>query len=276
MKSIIPHLSILLVSIVNYSSYSQEKLEVEGAIIIRNSEDATPVPGTIRYNAETNDFEGYNGQWVSFTNSSGQGGSGYLTDINGNRYLTITVGTQTWMRENLRTTRLNDGTLIPEKSLNTNWDADDIAWCWYHNDPKHDKIYSKLYNWHTVNTGKLCPTGWHVPSDAEWTILTDYLGGISVAGGKVKSTGTIETNTGLWRDPNNGATNESGFTAVPGGFRLTEGLFLSLGNTGIWWSSTESSSSNAWYRYINYVELLVYRDNYFDKRTGYSVRCLKD
>ncbi len=257
---------------------AQEKLEVEGAIIVGNSEDPSPAPGTIRFNGATNDFEGWNGQWVSFSNTSGPTGSGMVTDIDGNQYLTVTIGQQTWMRENLRTTRYRDGDLIPEVLLSSDWAGLKTgAWTWYDHDPEKDVPYGKLYNWYAVNDASgLCPTGWHIPTDSEWTTLTDLLGGESVAGGAFKTTGTIEAGTGYWRDPNTGANNGSGFTGLPGGGRTAfTGSFLSFGASGNWWSSTEFSGSNAWRRYLESTTDDVNRGD-DDKRLGLSVRCIKD
>ena len=121
-----------------------------------------------------------------------------------------------------------------------------------------------------VNTGKLCPTGWYVPSDAEWTELTDYLGGESVAGGKLKETGTTH-----WASPKTGATNETGFTALPGGYRYYDGTFYNIGDTGYWWSATENYATHAWSRYMIYSISSVLR-NYTNKEVGFSVRCLRD
>jgi uncharacterized protein (TIGR02145 family) len=268
---IIPHLIILIVSIANYSSYSQEKLEVEGAITLKNSEAIDPTPGTIRFNPATNDFEGWNGFfWASLTGHQFE--TGEVTDIDGNRYQTVIIGTQEWMVQDLRTAKYGNGNDIQQVTENTDWEnANYGAWCWYDNDNSHEQPYGKLYNWYAVHDGRgLCPTGWHVPGDAEWTTLTNYLGGADIAGGKMKEAGTTH-----WMSPNTGATNESGFTALPAGNRTTTGLFFNLGSYVNWWSSTESSSSDAWYRSINYVNLPVYR-NFIDKRLGSSVRCVRD
>jgi uncharacterized protein (TIGR02145 family) len=127
-----------------------------------------------------------------------------------------------------------------------------------------------LYNWYAVNTGKLAPAGWHVATDEDWTTLTDYLGGENVAGGKLKETGSVR-----WDSPNTGATNESGFTALPGGFRKGDGTFSSFGGGGYWWSSTEFDALNSWARYIFWSGSIIYRGHY-DKREGHSVRCVKD
>ena len=135
---------------------------------------------------------------------------GSITDIDGNTYKTVTIGTQTWMAENLKVTKYNDGIAIPNVTDNTAWrELTTGALCDYGNTPSNSETYGKLYNWHAVNTGKLCPTGWHVPSDAEWTELTDYLGGTSVAGDKLKETGSTH-----WSNLRTGATNETGFTAL--------------------------------------------------------------
>jgi uncharacterized protein (TIGR02145 family) len=127
-----------------------------------------------------------------------------------------------------------------------------------------------------VNTGKLAPAGWHVPSDAEWTLLTDFLGGESVAGGKMKSIGTIEAATGMWYDPNSGATNEKGLSALPGSYR-DEGYFflVFLGRLGYFWSSTSTGATDAWARQLNYNAASVYRGDW-GVTPGFSVRCVKD
>ena len=142
--------------------------------------------------------------------------------------------------------------------------------------------YGVLYNWTAAMDGEassttnpsgiqgVCPAGWHVPSDAEWTELTDYLGGTSVAGGKLKETGTTH-----WNTPNTGATNETGFTALPGGFRGSNGSFDDIGSDGLWWSATEGGATNAWYRNVNYSGSIVYSYDY-NKEVGFSVRCVRD
>jgi uncharacterized protein (TIGR02145 family) len=182
-------------------------------------------------------------------------------------------GTQTWMAENLRTTKYNDGADIPNVIDTDEWgDLITGAYCNYNNTSNEDTIatYGRLYNWYVVNTGKLCPTGWHVPTDAEWTSLTDYLGGTGFAGGKLKETGSSH-----WNSPNTGATNETGFTALPGGLRNILGAFTYIGTIGIWWSATESSTEYALGRAISYTSAEVFW-NGFVKELGYSVRCVKD
>jgi len=163
--------------------------------------------------------------------------SGAITDIDGNVYHAVTIGTQTWMVENLKVTKLNDGTSIPNVTALTAWNnLTTPGYCWYNNDIANKKLYGALYNWYNVSTGKLCPTGWHVPSVTEWTTLINYLGGESVAGGKLKETGTTH-----WVTPNTGATNTSGFTALPAGIRYsnTDDFAESLGGETDFWTSTQ-------------------------------------
>jgi len=195
-----------------------------------------------------------------------------VNDIDGNIYHTVTIGTQVWMKENLKTTKYNDGKAIPLVADNNTWAAlSTPAYCWYKNDPYYKELYSALYNCFTVNTGKLCPTGWHVPSDAEWTTMVSYLGGKSVAGGKLKEIGTTH-----WNSPNAGVTNETGFTALPGGHRSSNGTFESNGTSGYWWSTTEFATDRAWSWGVYYDFICIYRDDYGDNRYGFSVRCLRN
>jgi uncharacterized protein (TIGR02145 family) len=186
------------------------------------------------------------------------------------------------MAENLKTTKYNDGTAIPVVTDNIAWAAlVTPAYCWYNNDDAANKnSYGALYNWYAVNTGKLCPTGWHVPNDSEYRSLILYLdpGATQVnenesliAGGKLKESGTT-----LWLSPNTGATNESGFSARPGGTRSFNGTFNQINNQGFWWSATENDPVNGNYWSLGYNGTMVLR--YFDygKYPGFSVRCLKD
>ena len=198
--------------------------------------------------------------------------TGTVSDKEGNVYSTVTIGTQEWMVENLKTTKYNDGTDIPLVTDDHEWiELTTGAYCWYNNDAAtYENPYGALYNWYAVNTGKLCPTGWRVPTDAEWTELTDYLGGTSVAGGKLKESGTTH-----WNSPNTGATNETGFTALPSGYREYHGTYNYVGYNGYWWSSQEYSTTNAYYRFMSYSGSGIFR-NYVYKRFGLSVRCLRD
>lgn len=198
--------------------------------------------------------------------------SGAITDKDGNVYTSVIIGTQEWMAENLKTTKYNDGTDIPLVTDDYEWgDLTTDAYCWYNNDAATYKTpYGALYNWYAVNTGKLCPTGWHIPTDEEWTELTDYLGGTSVAGGKLKESGTTH-----WNSPNTGATNETGFTALPSGYRNYGGTYDDIVNYGYWWSSQEFSTTEAYYRDMSYNDISIYRGNDY-KLYGFSVRCLRD
>ncbi|MCP4414107.1 MAG: hypothetical protein GY808_16235, partial [Gammaproteobacteria bacterium] len=203
---------------------------------------------------------------------------GKVTDIDGNIYITTKIGSQWWMAENLKVTHYNNGDLIPEVTNNSTWAGlTNGAYCNYNNDTTHVATYGRLYNWYAVDTTNrnIAPQGWHVPSESEWQTLVDYLGGGSVAGGKMKTTGTIQGGDGLWNSPNTDATNSSGFSALPGGYRYDYGTFNNIGNEAGFWSSTESSSSNALSRYLYYDYSDVYR-NYSSKQDGYSVRLVRD
>jgi uncharacterized protein (TIGR02145 family) len=193
----------------------------------------------------------------------------------GQTYNTVQIGSQCWLKENL-----NIGTMISGSSDQTNNGVIE-KYC-FNDDPANCAVYGGLYQWNemmqyltTAGIQGICPSGWHIPTDAQWTAITDFLGGESVAGGKMKTTGTIETGTGLWYDPNYGATNESGFSAVPAGYRLFSGTFDNIGNIGYWWSSIESSTNSAWYRSNYSSHGYVYRIS-VSKYSGFSVRCLRD
>jgi uncharacterized protein (TIGR02145 family) len=200
------------------------------------------------------------------------GAGNQITDIDGNTYNTVWIGGQNWMAENLKVTKYNDNTSIPNVTDNTEWEnLSNGAYAWYDNDKAtYGDTYGALYNWYAVETGNLCPSGWHVPTDEEWTTLTEYLGGADVAGGKLKETGTTH-----WFNPNEGATNESGFTALPGGYRGYVGDFSYVGYDGYWWSATEYRTYGAWYRSMYYGYSTVSRYSH-DKEFGFSVRCLRD
>jgi uncharacterized protein (TIGR02145 family) len=188
----------------------------------------------------------------------------------------ITIGTQVWGSTNLDVTTYRDGTPIPEVTDPTAWASLTTgAWCYYNNDAANGKRWGKLYNWYAVNDPRgLAPEGWHIPSDAEWTTLTTFLGGEDVAGGKMKS------ELALWQLPNKAANNESGFTGLPGGFRygktdIGDGAFEGVQNLGFWWSSTDYSPADAWYRYMFYDSGGAARNHGF-KNNGFSVRCIRD
>ncbi len=201
---------------------------------------------------------------------------GTVSDVQGKNYKTVRIGSQEWMAENLRTTKLNDGTEIPRVAVNAQWiNYVTPAYCWYNNnDTLYGDIYGAYYNWFTVNTGKLCPDGWHVPSDAEWQVLIDFLGGENTSGSKLKEVGINN-----WVMSNRDATNSTGFTAIPGGLRLSsDGSFIGQGYFGGWWSSTEIVSSplgEAFSRSI-YGDTTVIAHNQIFKIDGFSVRCIKN
>jgi uncharacterized protein (TIGR02145 family) len=205
--------------------------------------------------------------------SDNNSGSGTVKDADGNVYHTVKIGTQTWTVENLKTTHYNDGTAIPNVTNTSSWaNLTTEAYCWYDNNSvTNKKTYGALYNWYAVNTGRLAPKGWHMPTDAEWDTLAEYLGGASVAGGALKDTGTV-----YWESPNTGATNSSGFSALPGGYRLYYGRFLDVGYSSYWWSATAIDASYAYGRYLllcNFSTLFRYYDY---KSCGFSVRLVKD
>lgn len=195
-----------------------------------------------------------------------------ITDADGNIYTSVTIGTQVWMVENLKTTKYNNGDLIGTTSPATLDISDESTpkyqWAFDGNE-SNAATFGRLYTWFAAADSRgVCPSGWHVPSDSDWTTLITFLGGLEVAGDKLKETGTVH-----WNNPNTGATNESGFTALPGGSRYES--FSYIGMTGYWWSSTEYSSTNAWRYCLFYQYSYVTRTNYL-KYNGHSVRCIKD
>jgi uncharacterized protein (TIGR02145 family) len=225
-----------------------------------------------------------------------------VTDIDGNVYNTVTIGTQVWMKENLRTTRYADGTAIPNVPDSAKWAAlnvTDKAYCFYNNSSTNANTYGALYTWAAAMKGAsssssspssiqgICPTGWHLPSHAEWTTLIAYLGGYTMAGGKLK-----ETDTTHWQSPNTGATNESSFTALPSGRRFFNGKFMYIRDQGYWWSSTVSADQlvmlpprgkgpgriigtypTAWSPAVTSIENSI-GDNAYRQKAGLPVRCV--
>jgi len=222
---------------------------------------------------------------------------GTLSDIDGNSYGTIEIGTQVWMAENLKVTKYPDGSPITQISGETEWNAmtpDVQAYCWYDNLTEYSDTSGALYTWAAAMNGALssdtipsgvqgvCPDGWHIPSDAEWKVLEMFLG-MSQAdadtydwrgsdeGGQLKETGFSN-----WAVPNTGGSNLSGFTAVPGGFRSAQGNFYSIDQYATFWTSGEEAGTDkAWYRTLHYDKEQVYRQ-YNDMRLGLSVRCIED
>ena len=200
-----------------------------------------------------------------------------VKDIDGNKYKTVKIGNQIWLSENLKATTYNDGTAIPlVKSYDAWAELSTPAYCWYNNDSTNKEVYGALYNWYAVNTKKLCPEGWHVPSDEEWTELRTYLGENGNAGLVLKESGTSH-----WKSPNSDASNTTGFTGLPGGYRDYKGPFNLVRTDAYWWSSTESyryistdsASYISFYRNLRYDDHDLFR-NISDKSFGLCVRCL--
>lgn len=226
----------------------------------------------VRAYATNNSGTGY-GNELSFATQSG---GGTVTDFDGNVYHIVTIATQEWFAENLNVTHYINGDPVPNITSGTEWsNVNSGAYCNYNNSSTSDTI-GHLYNWYAVNDSrKLCPEGWHVPTDDEWKTLLYSLGGPEVAGGKMKSTGTLEQGNGKWHEPNTGATNETGFSSLPGGYRDVNGNFLMFSSNAYYWSSTEKDFLTAWDRELNYKYGNVDRyDNL--KANGFSIRCLKD
>lgn len=199
--------------------------------------------------------------------------SNTVTDMDNNVYQTVIIGPQEWMAENLKTSKYNDGTAIPLVTDNKAWsNLTTPGYCWNSNDTfSYKDIYGVLYNWYTIETGKLCPSGWHIPTDAEWTILFDFMNDSSeIAADKFKEPGTTH-----WKDKKSDATNETSFTALPGGGRYRYGAFASVDFYRYWWSATESGTKNAWLWFMYSKSREVSRKDY-NKQYGFSVRCLKD
>jgi uncharacterized protein (TIGR02145 family) len=194
-----------------------------------------------------------------------------VVDNDGNTYQTIIINDSEWMTENLRSFRYSNGDSVLIISDQSIWQSMNTGACTiYNNDSLNLNNYGYLYNWYAVSDSRnICPSGWHVPSHDEWTSLTDYLGGSAIAGGKMKNIGAQ-----FWTSPNIGATNESGFNAVPGGYR-DNASFGMIGVQGYWWSSTEYDSGSATYRYLNNESTSIYGP-INDKRDGFSIRCMKN
>jgi len=195
-----------------------------------------------------------------------------VQDVDGNVYHTITIGTQTWMVENLKTTKFRDGTPIPNVTDNAQWgNLTTGAYCDYNNTDSTTATYGRLYNWYAVSDSRnIAPAGWRVATDADWTKLTSYLGGVSRASAKLKEAGLTH-----WASPNSLASNQSGFTALPGGTRNSAGTFVDIGFYGYWWCSNEYSATSAQLRIMYHFYSDVVR-SVDSKVYGFSVRCLKN
>ena len=194
-----------------------------------------------------------------------------ITDVDGNIYHAVIIGTQVWMIENLKTTRYNDGSSIPLVTDPYEWiGLTSDGYCWSENDPNNKDTYGALYNWYAVNTGKLAPTGWHVPTDEDWNLLINFAGGTTTAGGKLKASGT-----NYWNPPNTGATDDYGFDALPGGYRSSaNGTFVNLNYWGVWWSATGSNGSIGRLLLENVNAIANYDHDIAIQ--GFSIRCIKN
>jgi uncharacterized protein (TIGR02145 family) len=196
-----------------------------------------------------------------------------VIDIDGNSYDTIKIGSQVWLKENLLVTHYNNGDLLSNIIDNIQWgNLTTGACCSYNNDTNNSITYGRLYNWYAASDNRnVCPNGWHIPANEEYGTLIDYLGGINVAGGKMKEAGTTH-----WLPPNTGATNESGFTGLPGGYRNgINGTFEYQGAFGHWWSGTQYDASEAWGIGLFYLDVPANQSESI-KRNGFSIRCIKN
>jgi uncharacterized protein (TIGR02145 family) len=187
----------------------------------------------------------------------------------------VKIGNQIWSAENLNTDRFANGEFIPEAKSNEAWveagKNQKPIWCYYNFNPELGDIYGKLYNWYAViDSNKLCPIGWHVPSDKDWTTLENYLGGSLIAAGKLK-----DNSSKYWMNPNKYATNIFGFTGLPGGSISNLGIFYFIGENGIWWTSSPIQENFALFTLFNNLGGDVGRNN-ASKSSGLSVRCIKD
>jgi uncharacterized protein (TIGR02145 family) len=195
-----------------------------------------------------------------------------ITDIDGNIYHSVAIGTQVWMAENLKTTRYNDGSSIPYIVDEDSWiSLTTAAYCWPNNDISTGSPYGAMYNWYVVNSGKLAPTGWHVPTDADWNTLITFAGGDTVAGGKLKAAGTT-----YWESPNTGGIDDYGFTVLPAGYRsITNGTWVNFSYWALLWSATEDQPGSAGSsRFKNTTAASDFQPG--DERYGFSVRCIKN
>jgi uncharacterized protein (TIGR02145 family) len=234
------------------------------------------IPGISPANSEDNNIESCD--LSSLLNSDLVYGS--MTDQEGNVYKTIVIGTEEWMAENLRTSIYRNGDAIMTGLSDAVWNNVTLtqigACATYDKNLSYACPYGKLYNWFAcVDSRQLCPVGWHVPADAEWTLLTDYLGGSAIAGGKMKTIGTVEASTGLWISPNSGATNSSGFSGVPAGRKGEGGEYVDNEMSTVWWSSTEVYSGVAWTCRLYSNSEIALKDDFFESN-GFSVRCVRD
>lgn len=257
-------ISALVICLSATMGYSQiEALELDGAIRLASSRSFLPQPGTIRWLG--NELEGWDGdRWRSLT------GQEIIRDIDNNKYPVVKIGDQIWMAENLRVTHFNDGTPVDLVTKSGIWATTSMpAYTWYENSPSP---YGALYNYYTVaSTNNICPVGWHVPDEKEWNTLSLYLGGASVAGGKLRQSG-LE----YWLAPNFPATNESQFTGLPGGFRDADGNFYDATIGGYWWTGSMSLAGFPIAHFTVNIGAVLLSDASHLQTTGLSIRCVKN
>ena len=193
-----------------------------------------------------------------------------VVDVDGNVYDTIKIGTQVWLQEGLKTTHYRDGSAIPMITGDSAWSTLTTgAYCVYNNDTSNTNVYGMLYNWYAItNPSNICPAGWHIPTDSEWVVLINYLGGDSIAGAALKSTGS-------WDAPNTNATNSSSFNGLATGYRHYNGTFNDMGVLGIFWTSSSYNVNAAWYETLDYRNAQLVPDIIL-KQAGFSCRCIKD
>ena len=248
--------------------------------------DALLVPGiyTWRVQATCTAIPPYDPTPISISNSftvgAGSTCPATVTDIDGNVYTTVEINGQCWMQENLKVEHYNNGDAIPTGLSDAAWADTYIgetgAFAVYNNVASNKAIYGLLYNWYALDDDRgLCPAGWAAGRDSEWTDLRNFLGGRELAGGKLKATGSVGAGTGYWQSPNNAATNSTGFTALPGGYRDNDGSYEYKGYRAFLWSSGQFGESYGWYRELFYNSGFLDRD-YLQKEYGLSVRCVKD
>ena len=256
-------LSLLLIYQLPLVVVCQSHLATSSSWIIGELNVECPIPGTIQYNHETNDFEGWNGfYWVSLT------GYQYYTDevidVDGHVYKTVEINGKMWMAENLRTTRYQDSTLIPEVVSDTTWEnANYGAWCKLSNNNSLEEIYGKLYNWFTIQDARgVCPIGWHVPTMQEWDDMRRA----------THPLGHRDITQDLWRFKL--GDNNTGFTALPGGHRGPTGYFSGREDQANFWSSTEDNIDDAVYYRIEYYSN-TFEERDWSKNMGHSIRCIR-
>jgi uncharacterized protein (TIGR02145 family) len=268
-----------------YSENTNVSISVSGDTLTIGGQSVI-VPGISAANPTTNGGLGAQvlvgnatcaNEYISVTGCGGQTSLTY----DGRTYDLVEIGGQCWFADNLATDQYRNGDLIPSGLDNATWQSTTSgAYVIYNNDPANDVTYGKLYNWYTtVDSRGLCPTGWHVPTDCEWMYLEGSLGmsvtDQEIVGWRGSNEGGAMKATTNWNSPNTGATNESGFTGLPGGYRTTIGTYDAIGSYGLWWSSTDYDSASACTRNLFYNHSLVFR-NYKFKQEGFSVRCVRD